>query len=1270
MDIPSQGITTIKNQLKERILVLDGAMGSLLQTYQLSEEDFRGKQFANHPSELKGYNDLLSLTQPHVVREIHSGYCQAGADIISTNTFTSTAVSMADYQLQAFAYPVNYAAARIAREVADKWTSAEKPRFVAGSMGPTNRSCCISPNVNDPGYRNVTFKQLVDAYTTQAEGLIDGGVDLLLVETVMDTLNCKAALFAIQTLAEKRGMDIPIIVSSDRSGGGGRNLSGQTVEAFWNSIRHTRRDREDIPTGGQANLIAVGLNCGFGAAQIRPYLAEMAKLADVPIICYPNAGLPNELGHYTQTPTEMGDAIRDFAENGFLNIAGGCCGTQPEHIATIVKVAAEYTPREALGEPKGEPKCEPISQPRACRLSGLEAFNITPDSLFVNVGERTNVTGSRRFATLIKKGNYEKALEVARDQVENGAQLIDINMDAGMLDAKEAMVKFLNLIAAEPDISRVPIMLDSSRWEVIEAGLACVQGKGVVNSLSLKEGEADFLEKARQIRRYGAAVIVMAFDEEGQAETYKRKVEICQRAYRLLTSKVGFPPEDIIFDANIFAVATGIEEHNDYAKAFIEACREIKATCPHALVSGGVSNISFAFRGNDTVREAMHAAFLYHAINAGMDMGIVNAGQLAVYDELPKELLTAVEDVLLNRRPDATDRLVSLAETFASSGAVSTRASQQREWRNRSVEERLQHALVEGILEFIEADTEEARLKYERPIQVIEGPLMDGMNRVGELFGAGKMFLPQVVKSARVMKKSVAQLIPFIENAADGVHAKRAKIVMATVKGDVHDIGKNIVGVVLGCNNYEVIDLGVMVPAEDILETARKEHADMVGLSGLITPSLDEMVHVAAEMERQGFRIPLLIGGATTSKVHTAVQIEPTYQGATIHVKDASRSVGVVSQLLSHERQEQFTAETRAEYKKIRERRAKNRQQATLLPFSVAQQRKFSPDWENYQPPEPYLNMDTSVFNNYPLEELVDYIDWTPFFATWGLRGKFPNLLRHPDIGEEANKLFKDAQALLARVVEEKRFQANAVVGIFLANSVGEDTEILVPDHGPFQRRRTAPSYSMQLVPQKTVTLHHLRQQTEQPFGRANLSLADFIAPKETGVDDYIGAFAVTTGIGVAELCAEFESQHDDYNSIMTKALADRLAEAFAERMHERIRLKLWGYAADENLDADALIAEKYRGIRPAPGYPACPDHTSKLVLFDILGVKANTGITLTENLAMNPPASVCGWYYSHPEAKYFSIGRIGEDQVADYAERSGIDMDTARRRLKPLLSP
>lgn len=1221
----SERITQLKNELKKRILVLDGAMGSLLQTYRLTEEDFRGEQFANHPCELKGYNDLLSITQPDIVREIHTNYCQAGADIIETNTFTSTSVSMADYQLQDQAYQVNFSAAQIAREVADEWSSPEKPRFVAGSMGPTNRSCSISPNVNDPGYRNISFTQLVAAYTTQAEGLIDGGADFLLVETVMDTLNCKAALFAIQTLAETRNINIPLIVSSDRSGGGGRNLSGQTVEAFWNSVRH-------------ADLLAVGLNCGFGSKQIRPYLAEIAKLADVPVICYPNAGLPNELGHYTQTPEEMGNWMHEFAQNGFVNIVGSCCGSQPEHIETIVKVAAEYPPRH------------PEPQERACRLSGLESFNITPDSLFVNVGERTNVTGSRRFATLIKNEDYETALEVARDQVENGAQLIDINMDAGMLDAKTAIVKFLNLIASEPDISRVPIMLDSSKWEVIEAGLACVQGKGVVNSISLKEGENDFLDKARLIRKYGAAVIVMAFDEEGQADTFERKVEICQKAYKLLTKEVGFPPEDIIFDPNIFAVATGIEEHNEYAHAFIKACKKIKETCPHALVSGGVSNISFAFRGNDTVREAMHAAFLYHAINAGMDMGIVNAGQLAVYDDLPKLLLEAVEDVLFNRREDATDRLVNLAGTLQTKGK---KKRVNKRWRKLSVEKRLSHALVEGIIEYIEDDTEEARLKYERPIQVIEGPLMDGMDRVGELFGDGRMFLPQVVKSARVMKKAVAHLIPYIEKEqAEGAIQSRGKIVMATVKGDVHDIGKNIVGVVLGCNNYDIIDLGVMVAAEDILETARNENADMIGLSGLITPSLDEMVNVAEEMEREGFRIPLLIGGATTSKVHTAVQIEPAYRGATIHVKDASRSVGVVGNLMNDEKQQIFVEQTREEYAEIRERREKNKKQTKLLPFATAQQRKFIPDWKNYLPPKPHT-IGIKVFDDYPLAQLVDYIDWTPFFTTWGLKGKYPNILDNSDMGGEARKLFADGKTLLNKIVEQKKFCARAVVGIFPANGVGEGTEIYADED------RT-----------KIIgTLNHLRQQTEQPFARPNLSLGDFIAPKSTSLPDYIGAFAVTTGIGVAELCEAFEQKQDDYNSIMAKALADRLAEAFAECLHQYVRTTLWGYAADEAFANDALIAEKYRGIRPAPGYPACPDHNQKRVLFDLLNGTENTGISLTESLAMSPAASVSGWYFSHPDARYFSIARIGEDQVVDYAERTGMDLETAKRWLKPLLT-
>ena len=1220
----SDKITQLKNALSQRILVLDGAMGSLIQTYRLTEEDFRGDAFSDHSCELKGYNDLLSITQPQIIKEIHTEYCRAGADIIETNTFTSTSVSMADYELEDYAYQVNLSAAQIAREVADTCSTPEKTHFVAGSMGPTNRSCSISPDVNDPGFRNITFGELVSAYTTQAEGLIDGGVDLLLVETVMDTLNCKAALFAIQTLSEERGIDIPIMVSSDRSGGGGRNLSGQTVEAFWNSVRH-------------ANLLAVGLNCGFGSKQIRPFLAEMAKIVDIPIICYPNAGLPNELGHYTQTPEEMGKWMHEFAQSGLVNIVGGCCGSQPEHIESIAKVAAKYPPRK------------PEPQEPACRLSGLEACNITPKSLFVNVGERTNVTGSRRFASLIKKEDYETALEVARDQVENGAQIIDINMDASLLDAKNAMVKFINLIAAEPDISRVPIMIDSSKWDVIESGLECIQGKGVVNSISLKEGEDAFLETARCIRQYGAAAIVMAFDEEGQADTLERKVEICQRAYRLLVEEVDFPPEDIIFDPNIFAIATGIEEHNQYALAFIEACKQIKDTCPYALVSGGVSNVSFAFRGNDTVREAMHAAFLYHAINAGLDMGIVNAGQLAVYDDIPKTLLDAVEDVLFNRRENATDRLVDLARTLQSK---TKKKRVDKAWRKLSVEDRLCHSLVEGIIEFIEADTEEARLKYERPIQVIEGPLMDGMDRVGDLFGDGKMFLPQVIKSAQVMKRAVAHLIPFIEKEqADGQIKSRGKIIMATVKGDVHDIGKNIVGVVLGCNNYDVVDLGVMVAAQDILETARKENANMIGLSGLITPSLDEMVHVAKEMEREGFKIPLLIGGATTSKIHTAIKIEPEYKGPTIHVKDASRSVGVVSNLMNQENRQVMIDHTREEYKEIRAKRTKTHQKTNLLPFSVAQQRKLKLDWENYRPPKPEMT-GIRVYDNFPLDELVDFIDWTPFFTTWEMKGKYPRILDDPKIGAKAQELYNDAHALLDDIVKQNRIYAKAVVGIFPANSVGEDTLLYIDEN------RT----------DVIAVIHHLRQQTEQPFSRPNLSLADFIAPKTTSVPDYIGAFAVTTGIGVPELCAEFEEKHDDYNSIMTKALADRLAEAFAEFLHRHVRRTLWGYACEEDYKNEDLIAEKYRGIRPAPGYPACPDHNQKRVLFSLLKATEHTGISLTESLAMFPAASVSGWYLSHPETKYFSIARIGEDQLADYAKRSEMDLNTARRWLQPLL--
>lgn len=1217
-------IKHLSNELKQRILVLDGAMGSLLQTYQLTEEDFRGDQFSEHPSDVKGYNDLLSITQPQIVREIHSNYCEAGADIIETNTFTSTTISMLDYELEDYSYEVNFAAARIARDVADKYSTEEKPRFVAGSMGPTNRSSTISPNVNDPGFRNITFSELVTAYTVQASGLIDGGVDLLLVETVMDTLNCKAALFAIQSLSEETNTEIPIIVSSDRSGGGGRNLSGQTVEAFWNSVRH-------------ADLLAIGLNCGFGSEQIRPYLAEMSKLADIPTICYPNAGLPNELGHYTQTPEEMAKWIHEFAQSGFVNIVGGCCGSQPEHIHRIAKTALEHQPRQ------------PADRDQSCKLSGLEAFNIRAESLFVNIGERTNVTGSRKFAKLIEDEDYESALEVARDQVENGAQLIDVNMDAGMLDSKAAMVRFLNLIASEPDICKVPIVLDSSKWEVIEAGLECIQGKGVVNSISLKEGEDEFIEQANLVKKHGAAVIVMAFDETGQADSFERKVEICQRAYNILVEKVDFPPEDIIFDPNILTVATGIEEHNEYAQAFIQACKEIKKTCTYALVSGGVSNISFSFGQNYTVREAMHAAFLYHAINAGMDMGIVNAGQLAVYDDIPKELLKAIEDVLFNRHKDATDRLVTLAETLQGKGK---KKKKNKQWRRLPVEERLSYALVEGTIEYIEEDTEEARLKYDRPIQVIEGPLMDGMDRVGELFGDGKMFLPQVVKSARVMKKAVSHLTPYIEKEqSEGGLTSRGKIVMATVKGDVHDIGKNIVGVVLGCNNYDIIDLGVKVPAEDILDAAKKEKADIIGLSGLITPSLDEMVNVASEMNRQGFNIPLLIGGATTSKVHTAVQIEPNYNGATVHVIDASKSVGVVGQLLSTDNQESFINKTREEYSDVRKRRSKNQKKTKLLPYTTAIERKLQLDWKNYKPSEPN-QIGVEVMDNFPLEKLVRYIDWTPFFTTWELSGKYPKILNHPEMGEQARQLFTDAKELLDTIVTEKRLTARGIVGIFPANSVDEDTEIYNDDNRS----------------DRIATIHHFRQQTEQPFSRPNLSLGDFIAPKETSINDYIGAFAVTTGIGVTEYCKEFEMKHDDYNSIMVKALADRLAEAFAEYMHEYVRKTLWGYAENETMDNEGLISEKYQGIRPAPGYPACPDHNQKRIIFDLLNVTKNTEIELTESLAMAPAASVSGWYFSHPDSRYFSIGSVGEDQVTDYAKRSGMDIEEAIKWLKPIL--
>ncbi|MCZ6678371.1 MAG: methionine synthase [Candidatus Poribacteria bacterium] len=1220
-------IQQLQSLLNERILILDGAMGTMIQSYKLTEIDFRGERFADHPCDVKGNNDMLSITRPDVIEAIHQAYCSAGADIIETNTFNSSAISMADYQMEADVYDINFAAAQVARKVADKFTAKEphKPRFVTGSMGPTNRSASISPDVNNPGYRNITFDQLVAAYLTQAGALIDGGVDMLSVETVMDTLNCKAALFAILELFKQREIELPVMVIyfTDISG---RNLSGQTTEAFWNSIRH-------------ASPLAVGLNCGLGAKQLRPYVEEISKIADVPVICYPNAGLPNELGDYDQTPEEMAALIREFAQSGFLNIVGGCCGTTPAHIQAIADAAAEFPPRVI-------PETE-----RRSRFSGLEPLNLGPDSLFVNVGERTNVTGSARFARLIKKGDYETALDVARDQVENGAQIIDVNMDEGLLDSEKAMATFLNMIATEPDISRVPIMIDSSKWEVIEAGLKCVQGKGVVNSISMKEGVDDFIEKAKLVRQYGAAVVVMAFDEMGQADTYERKVEICTKAYRLLTEVVGFPPEDIIFDPNIFAVATGIEEHNEYAKAFIEACRTIKETLPHCMISGGVSNLSFSFRGNNTVREAMNAAFLYHAIQAGMDMGIVSAGQLTVYDDIPKALLTAVEDVLFNRREDATDRLTELA------GSVEGKSKKKKAdlgWRNQPVEERLVHSMVEGIMEFIEGDTEEARQKYDRALEVIEGPFMDGMNVVGDLFGSGKMFLPQVVKSARVMKKAVSYLVPYIdkEKAQSGEWGSKGKIVMATVKGDVHDIGKNIVGVVLGCNNYEVIDLGVMVPADKILETARQEGADIIGLSGLITPSLDEMVHVAKEMEREGFDLPLLIGGATTSKVHTAIKIEPVYHGAIVHVKDASRGVGVMSNLLSKDKRDAFVKGIQEEYALIRETRGKRESRSPMLTIAEAQKRRLSINWKEYKSPRPVVS-GVKGFDDYPLSELVDYIHWTYFFVAWELHGKFPRILEDEVVGKEASNLFKDAKALLKRIVDEKLLKARAVIGLFPANAVGDDIEVYTDEN------RT----------EVLTVLHNLRQQTEQPFNRPNLCLSDFIAPKSSGIADYIGAFAVTAGIGAEALSAAFEKEHDDYNSIMTKALADRLVEAFAERMHERVRKEFWGYAPDEALNNEGLIAEKYTGIRPAPGYPACPDHTEKRILFNLLNVEENAGIELTENLAMTPAASVSGWYYAHPESRYFSLGKIDRAQVEDYAKRKGIDFNAMERWLAPNLA-
>ncbi len=1212
--------------LEQRILILDGAMGTMIQRRNLNEADYRGERFADWPSDLKGNNDLLVLTRPDVIRDIHTRYLEAGADIIEANTFNATRIAMADYAMEDLSYEINVAAARLAREAADAVGTDESPRFVAGILGPTNRTCSISPDVNDPGYRNITFEQLVDAYTESTRGLIEGGADIILIETIFDTLNAKAAVFAVKQVFDEDDVELPIMISGTITDQSGRTLTGQVTEAFYNSLSH-------------AEPVSIGLNCALGPDDLRQYVEEMSRISQFYVSAHPNAGLPNEMGGYDLDADDMAKAIGEWAQSGFLNIVGGCCGTTPDHIRAFAEVVKDKQPRS-------KPEL-----PVECRLSGLEPFNIGESSLFVNVGERTNVTGSARFKRLIKDEEYEEALSVAQQQVDDGAQIIDVNMDEGMLDSEAVMKRFLNLIAAEPDISRVPVMIDSSRWEVIEAGLRCVQGKGIVNSISLKEGEDAFIEHARKIRRYGAAVIVMAFDEDGQADTYERKVEICTRSYRVLTGKVGFPPEDIIFDPNIFAVATGIEEHNNYAVDFIEATRSIKQTLTHALVSGGVSNVSFSFRGNNPVREAIHSVFLYHAIRAGMDMGIVNAGQLAVYDDLPAELRDTVEDVILNRSEEATDRLIEIAPQYMGDGTAA-HIKEDQAWRDKPVYERLAHALVKGITEYIDEDTEEARQQAELPLHVIEGPLMDGMNIVGDLFGEGKMFLPQVVKSARVMKKAVAYLMPYLEAEKDATARSHGKILMATVKGDVHDIGKNIVGVVLQCNNYEVIDLGVMVPADTILHEAQKHQVDIIGLSGLITPSLDEMVHMAAEMQRLGLEVPLLIGGATTSRIHTAVKIDPKYQGPVVYVADASRAVGVAGDLLSEERRDNYIKAIKDEYVLMREQREQRTSTKKSVSLEQARSNGFKPDWDSYTPPVPAFT-GLNTFEDYDLQALVDYIDWTPFFHTWELAGKYPKILDDDIVGEHARQLFDDARAMLEKIVDEKWLSARAVIGFFPANSFDDD--ILV--------------FSDETREEVVTVLHHLRQQLAKPPERPNWCLSDFIAPAETEVRDYIGAFAVTTGIGIEEHVQRFESVHDDYSSIMLKALADRLAEAFAEHMHARVRREFWGYAADENLTNEELIGEAYCGIRPAPGYPACPDHTEKQTLWALIEPDKNAGIEITDSFAMIPASSVSGWYFSHPQSQYFGTGKIQRDQVEDYAERKGLKIQEVERWLAPVLA-
>ncbi|MCG9556469.1 methionine synthase [Vibrio kanaloae] len=1214
----------IEALLKQRILLIDGGMGTMIQDYKLEEHDYRGERFAEWHSDLKGNNDLLVLTQPNLIKDIHEKYLEAGADILETNTFNATTIAMADYDMEGLSEEINFAAAKLAREAADKWTAKtpEKPRFVAGVLGPTNRTCSISPDVNDPGYRNVSFDELVEAYSESTRALIKGGSDLILIETIFDTLNAKACSFAVESVFEEVGITLPVMISGTITDASGRTLSGQTTEAFYNALRHVKP-------------ISFGLNCALGPDELREYVSEMSRISECHVSAHPNAGLPNAFGEYDLSPEEMAEHVKEWAESGFLNLIGGCCGTTPEHIRQMAEAVEGVTPRQLPN----------LSV--SCRLSGLEPLTITKESLFVNVGERTNVTGSARFKRLIKDELYDEALSVAREQVENGAQIIDINMDEGMLDAEACMVKFLNLCASEPEISKVPVMVDSSKWEVIEAGLKCIQGKGIVNSISLKEGKEKFVEQAKLVRRYGAAVIVMAFDEVGQADTRERKVEICTNAYHILVDEVGFPPEDIIFDPNIFAVATGIDEHNNYAVDFIEAVGDIKRDLPHAMISGGVSNVSFSFRGNNYVREAIHAVFLYHCFKNGMDMGIVNAGQLEIYDNVPEDLRDAVEDVVLNRRDDSTERLLDMATEYLERAVGKVEDKSALEWRTWPVEKRLEHSLVKGITDFIVEDTEEARVNASRPIEVIEGPLMDGMNVVGDLFGEGKMFLPQVVKSARVMKQAVAHLEPFI-NASKEVGATNGKILLATVKGDVHDIGKNIVGVVLQCNNYEIIDLGVMVSCEKILKVAKEENVDIIGLSGLITPSLDEMVHVAKEMERQGFKLPLLIGGATTSKAHTAVKIEQNYSEPVVYVNNASRAVGVCTSLLSDELKPAFVEKLDIDYDRVRDQHNRKKPRTKPVTLEKARANKVDIDWDTYTPPAP-AKPGVHIFNDFDVATLRNYIDWTPFFMTWSLVGKYPAILDHEEVGEEAKRLFKDANDLLDRVEKEKLLEARGMCAMFPANSVGDDIEV----------------YTDESRTEVLKVVHNLRQQTEKPKG-FNYCLSDYIAPKESGKADWIGGFAVTGGIGERELADEYKANGDDYNAIMIQAVADRLAEAFAEYLHKEVRKDIWGYSPDEDLSNDDLIREKYQGIRPAPGYPACPEHTEKGTLWELMDVEKAIDMSLTTSYAMWPGASVSGMYFSHPDARYFAIAQIQQDQVESYAERKGWDMLEAEKWLGP----